>query len=203
MLEWAEFQSAPGTLIINNLLAGDQQASDELLPMLYSQLRNLAYSLMTDSPAGNTLQPTALVHEAYLRLNPELPHGWDSRGHFYAAAAQAMRNILVDQARRKKAVRHGSQLRRSGIEPDEIAFDTGDVDILDLNKALQDLEALDERMAKVVMLRFFTGLSIPETAQAMEISTPTVQRIWRTARAFLFTQMEDSPDSLLENPHEL
>lgn len=196
-----EFQSAPVTRIINSLLEGDQQASDELLPILYTQLRRLARSLMAGTPAGNTLQPTALVHEAYLRLNPQLPQGWNSRGHFFGAAAQAMRRILVDQARRKAAIKHGGDKTRSPLDPDEIPFDTGDLDVLDLDQALDDLKELDSRKAEVVMLRYFTGLTIPETAQALQISETTVQRDWHLAKLFLFERLSELEGNSEESGH--
>ncbi len=178
------------TGILNTLQQGDQTPCADLLPVLYNELRLLARSMMHHTPAGQTLQPTALVHEAYLRLEGEINSGWNSRGHFFGAAAQAMRNILVDQARRKAAVKHGGNLQRVPVELDDIPFDTGSLDILALDLALNDLESVDERKVNVVLLRFFTGLSIAETALALEVSEVTVQRDWRTARAFLFARME-------------
>jgi len=189
------------TGIINTLQQGDTTPCDELLPVLYNELRLLARSMMYQTPAGQTLQPTALVHEAYLRLEGEINSGWNSRGHFFGAAARAMRNILVDQARRKAAAKHGGKLQRVPIELDDLPFDTGSLDILALDLALDDLESVDKRKVNVVLLRFFTGLSIAETAQALEVSEATVQRDWRTARAFLFARMETAVGQEQEGPH--
>jgi len=191
VLKLTEFQSALVTRTLNTILEGDQQAGAELLPILYSQLRNLARSLMAGSPPGNTLQPTALVHEAYLRLNPEMDPGWKGKGHFFAAAALAMRRILVDQARRKGTVKHGGLQSRASLDPDQIPFATGDMDFLELDQALDDLQNMDSRKAEVVMLRYFTGLTIAETAQALQISEGSVQRDWRLARLFLYERLAE------------
>ncbi len=203
MLKLTDFQSAPVTRILNTILDGDQQASAELLPLLYTQLRNLARSLMAGSAPGNTLQPTALVHEAYLRLNPNMAPGWEGKGHFFAAAAQAMRRILVDQARRKGTVKHGGLQNRSPLDPDEIPFDTGGMDFLELDQALDDLQNMDPRKAEVVMLRYFTGLTIAETAQALRISEGSVQRDWRLARLFLYERLAELGSGTSEKNHGL
>jgi len=146
---------------------------------------------MAGYPAGNTLQPTALVHEAYLRLEPELKPGWDSRGHFFGSAARAMRNILVEQARRKKAAKHGGQHQRVNLDPEFIAFDTGKIDILALDEALEDLKKISERKVDVVLLRYLTGLTISETALALQVAETTVERDWRFARLFLHERLSE------------
>ena len=164
---------------------GDRRASDDLLPLLYGELRELARVKLMREPPGNTLQATALVHEAYLRLLGGDEPGWDSRGHFFAAAAEAMRRILIERARRVGRKKHGGDHRR--VELSEGARVSGgqDVDVLALDEALQRFEGLDERKADVVKLRYFAGLSIAETAQALDISPATVKSDWYFARAWL------------------
>jgi RNA polymerase sigma factor (TIGR02999 family) len=143
---------------------------------------------MAKVPPGNTLQPTALVHQAYRRIVGDGDPGWNSRGHFFAAAAQAMRRILVEQARRKAAMKHGGDHRRSDVD-DGLPIESPTEDILALDQALGRLSALDERKARVVELRYLVGLDIAETAQVLRVSEPTVERDWRFARAFLFDQL--------------
>ena len=185
----AEFRPYLVTGILNSIKQGDQSPATELLPILYNELRHLARSLMAQYPPDQTLQPTALVHEAYLHLSKDLGSGWNSRGHFFGAAAQAMRRILVDQARLKATIKRGGDRQRVEFDDDALSFDVGEVDILALERALDDLKTVDERKVNVVLLRFLTGLSISETAQALEIAETTVQRDWRFARAFLFERM--------------
>ena len=199
----AEFQPHLLTGILNTLKQGDQSPSAELLPLLYNELRHLARSLMAQYPPGQTLQPTALVHEAYLQLSKELDSGWNSRGHFFGAAAQAMRRILVDQARIKATIKRGGDQQRVELDEDVLPFDVGQVDILALDRALDDLKTVDERKVNVVLLRFLTGLSIPETAQALEVSETTVERDWRFARAFLYQRMTALDDIFGEGGREL
>ena len=147
---------------------------------------------MVRVPPGNTLQPTALVHEAYVRLVGNEDPGWNSRGHFFAAAALAMRRILVEQARRKARLRHGGDRKRLDADEVDIPVETPAEDILALDEALENLRRRDKRKAEVVMLRYFAGLTIEETAAALGISEPTVERDWRFARALLHEQL--SPD---------
>ncbi len=187
----ADFQQNLMTQILNDLGQSNLQSTEELLPLLYTELRSLAQSLMAGYPSGNTLQPTALVHEAYLRLEPDLKPGWGSRGHFFGSAARAMRNILVDQARRKKAAKHGGQHQRVDLDPEFIAFDTGKIDILALDMALEDLKKISERKVDVVLLRYLTGLSIAETALALQVAETTVERDWRFARLFLHERLSE------------
>jgi RNA polymerase sigma factor (TIGR02999 family) len=169
---------------------GEPTAAGELLPLVYQELRLLAARRLAREAPGQTLQPTALVHEAYLRLvdAEKAPH-WNSRGHFFAAAAEAMRRILVENARRRHARKRGGGWER--IDLSELAVPTQDepVDLLALDEALSKLEALHPPKAQVVKLRFFAGFNLEETAQALGISRATAQRHWAYARAWLFGQL--------------
>jgi RNA polymerase sigma factor (TIGR02999 family) len=185
----AEPQPGRVTKILAALEDGDPRAADQLLPCVYAELRGLARVLMAQIPPGNTLQPTALVHQAYLRLVGDGDPGWNGRGHFFAAAAQAMRRILVEQARRKAAVKHGGDLHRVDMDEVDIAIELPHEDVLALDVALERLANWDERKARVVELRYFVGLDIAETAKILRVSEPTVERDWRFARAFLYDQL--------------
>jgi RNA polymerase sigma factor (TIGR02999 family) len=177
------------TRILHAVEAGDPMAADRLLPVVYAELRKLGRSLMAKVPPGNTLQPTALVHEAYLRLVGTEDPGWNSRGHFFAAAARAMRRILVEQARRKRLDKHGGGRKRLNADEIDIPIEAPSEDVLALDEALESLHRRDERKYDVVMLRYFAGLTIEETAKVLNISEPTVERDWRFARALLHTQL--------------
>ncbi len=174
--------------------SGDAQAASELVPFLYRELRQLAAALMRRLPPGQTLQPTALVHEAYVRLVGAEGSGWDGRGHFFGAAAQAMREILIQEARRKAALKRGGDRRRVELDSDALAIEPPGDDILALDEALRRLETEDPRAARVVLLRHFAGLTIPETAEVLGVSTGTVEREWRFARASLYDQLAGEPD---------
>jgi RNA polymerase sigma factor (TIGR02999 family) len=193
-------QRKPVTQLLRSAGAGDARAAADLLPLVYDELRKLAQARMGKTPPGNTLQPTALVHEAYLRLLGDESATWNSRGHFFAAAAQAMRQILVDQARRKAGRKHGGELKRVELEDVEAVFETdGGTDMLALDQALIQLQQTDERKAKVVMLRYFAGLTNEETAAALDLSLRTVEREWRFARALLFAMLsKDAPSERSE-----
>jgi len=181
------------TKILREIAGGDERSADKLLPCVYAELRALARALLARFPPGNTLQPTALVHEAYLRLVGESDPGWNGRRHFFAAAAQAMRRILVEQARRKAAFRHGGGQRRADADDADLPIQSPVEDMLALEEALEQLSQLDERKARVVELRFLLGFGIPETAEVLGVSEPTVERDWRFARAFLYDRLEDKP----------
>ncbi|HMB70018.1 MAG TPA: ECF-type sigma factor [bacterium] len=159
----------------------DPKASRELLPLVYDELRRLARSRMAKLPPGNTLQPTALVHEAYLRLagKPHTQASWNHMGHFFGAAAEAMRQILVDQARRKSARKRGAGMTRLDVDDHEIPIHPPADDVLALNDALERLQKDDERKARIVLLRHFAGLTRDETAAAMGLSPRTIDREWR------------------------
>lgn len=173
------------TRILEQIEKGNRAAAAELLPIVYSELRKLAgYRLNREKP-GQTLQATALVHEAYIRLVGNSEIKWDGRSHFFAAAAEAMRRILVDHARRRKSLKHGGSFERQELL-DDVAIQVGDVDqLLDLDAALTKLAAEDAEMAKLVELRYFAGLSVEETGKALGLSARTVKRNWAYARAWL------------------
>jgi RNA polymerase sigma factor (TIGR02999 family) len=178
------------TRILSEVEQGDPQAAELLLPLVYEELRKLAAQKLAQEAPGQTLQATALVHEAYLRLvEVEKAQHWDSRGHFFAAAAEAMRRILVESARRHQALKRGGHLER--IDLPELAESATDdsVDLVALDEALKKLEALHPQKAEVVKLRFFAGCSLEDTAQVLGISRATAQRHWAYARAWLFGQL--------------
>jgi RNA polymerase sigma factor (TIGR02999 family) len=186
------------TQILNAIKEGDPGAASQLLPLVYDELRQLAAHRLAGQTPGQTLQPTALVHEAYLRLVGDLGgEYWDSRGHFFAACAEAMRRILVENARRKQAVKHGGGRRRVPLEEFHRVSESPH-DLLDLDDALTRLAAEDPAKAHLVQLRFFAGLSTPEAAAALGVSVATAERWWAYARAWLFDQLsggaENSPD---------
>ena len=179
------------TKILSALEAGESAASDELLPLVYDELRKLAGSKLAREHPGQTLQATALVHDAYIRLvgaGGDVA-SWNSRGHFFGAAAEAMRRILVERARRKKRIRHGGGLKRVDLDEGCSLADPDPDEILDLNEALSRLESMDPIRARLVKLRFFAGLTIPDAAQAMGISRATAERHWTFARTWLFAEM--------------
>ncbi len=175
------------TRIINAIEQGDPQATEELLPLVYEELRALAAQKMAQEKPGQTLQATALVHEAYLRLVGSEDRGWDSRGHFFAAAAEAMRRILVESARRKKSGSHGGKRNRVTLNEAVIGKDESisNDDLLMLDEALGRLEEIDEVKAKLVKLRFFAGLTAGQAARVLGISPATAQRYWAYARSWL------------------
>jgi RNA polymerase sigma factor (TIGR02999 family) len=177
------------TRILSAIEGGDPQAAAELLPLVYDELRKLAAARMAAEPAGHTLQPTALVHEAYLRLVGGGDAGWDSRGHFFAAAAEAMRRIVVEAARRKKRVKHGGGVDRVEVELADLPTRLPPDDLLALDEALGRLEQLDPVKARLVSLRYFAGLTIEQAADALNISRVTAHRYWTFARAWLHQQM--------------
>jgi len=180
------------TRILEAVGQGDPQAASRLLPLVYDELRRLAAQRLLHENPGQTLQPTALVHEAYLRLLGSAAGGdWNSRGHFFAAAAEAMRRILVEQARRKQRVRHGGGRRRLSLDQLDLTDPRDANGFLDLDEALQRLAVEDPSVAAVVQLRYFTGLTCEEAAKALGISLRTVKRHWAYARAWLYQQLTE------------
>ena len=178
------------TRILNAIDHGDRHASEELLPMVYEQLRELAARKMAQEAPGQTLQPTALVHEAWLRLVGGQNIQWEGRAHFFGAAAEAMRRILINNARRKHALRHGGGQQRVDIEAIEIATAVKDDEILAVDDALERLSQQDRPKAELVKLIYFVGLTIPEAASILGISEPTAKRHWAYARAWLLDSIE-------------
>ena len=188
------------THILSAIEKGDPQAAGKLLPLVYTELRRLAKQRLAQEKPGQTLQATALVHEAYLRLvDGEAVPRWESRGHFFAAAAEAMRRILVENARRKRAQKHGGQLVRQDLDDVDIAAPAPSEDLLALDEALAKLEANDPIKAQLVKLRYFAGLSEEDAARAIGVSRATVQRHWRYAKAWLLDELRGAGD-LHENP---
>jgi RNA polymerase sigma factor (TIGR02999 family) len=174
------------TQILRRMEQGDAAAADQLLPLVYEELRQLAAVRMAGENPGQTLQATALVHEAYLRLvSVPQPEHWDGRGHFFAAAAEAMRRILVENARRKGRIKHGGQQNRTDLDPVHIAAPQVREDLLALDEALVRLKVVDAQAVELVHLRYFVGLSAAEAAELMGISSRTADRIWAFARAWL------------------
>ncbi len=175
---------------IFELLPGDPTDAAELMPLLYEELRKLAAQKLAGEPAGQTLQPTALVHEAWLRLTTGQPQKWQNRAHFFAAAAEAMRRILIENARRKGRIKRGGQLQRVNLESIDVATSTDDSTLLVVNEAIERLEAQDPFKANLVKLRFYVGLTAEESAPLLGVSLPTVQRHWSVARVWLLEQIE-------------
>jgi RNA polymerase sigma factor (TIGR02999 family) len=167
----------------------------ELLPAVYAELRRLAAALTARLPPGQTLQPTALVHEAYLKLVRDRDPGWEGRRHFFGAAAQAMREILVDQARRKGSARHGGHAHRVELAEGVAYIEPPADDLLALDEAITRLQAEDPRLAEIVMLRYYSGLSVDETAGVLGVSASTVARDWRFARAWLAERLGEVGES--------
>jgi RNA polymerase sigma factor (TIGR02999 family) len=178
------------TRILSAIERGDPHATERLLPLVYDELRKLAAAKLSQEKPGQTLQATALVHEAYLRLvDDEKGCNWDSRSHFFAAAAEAMRRILIDQARRKHSRKRGGSLRRVELDDGALLVTSEDQatdDLLALDEALQQFESEDSLKARLVKLRYFAGLSIAQAAEAMGISAATAKRHWAYARSWLY-----------------
>jgi RNA polymerase sigma factor (TIGR02999 family) len=181
------------TRLLDAAAAGEPRAAAELLPLVYAELRRLAGVRMASERAGHTLGPTALVHEAYLRLvGTGQPQNWDGRGHFFAAAAEAMRRILVEAARKKGRQRHGGGQRRIDLDDRHLAAESPGDDLLAIDEALTRLAELDPKRAELVKLRYFAGLTMPEAAVALGISLATAERYWAFARAWLYAELSDS-----------
>jgi RNA polymerase sigma factor (TIGR02999 family) len=180
------------TQILNAVEAGDPQTAEELLPLLYNDLRKLAAQRMANEAPGQTIQPTALVHEVWLRLAQQSRKDWKNREQFYAIACEVMRRILVDRARRRRAGKHGGDLERVDLDVAEPVVRGDDALILQVHDALERLEAEDAVKAEVVKLRFFAGLEYSEIAAILGVSEKTVQRHWAFAKAWLFRAMRQS-----------
>src|SRR4051812_30846660 len=182
------------TRILTAIERGDAQATDDLLPVVYNELRRIAAHKMSAEAAGHTLQPTALVHEAWLKLVDSPAQSWQNRAHFFGAAAEAMRRILIARARRKNAQRRGSGAAHVDVDELEIASPAPDDQLLALNDALDRFAALEPQPAELVKLRYFVGLKIPEAAEVLGISEATAKRWWAYARAWLLHEIQTPPD---------
>jgi RNA polymerase sigma factor (TIGR02999 family) len=180
------------TRILSAIEQGDPSAASQLLPLVYDELRQLAAKKMAHERPGQTLEATALVHEAYLRLvNVDEARHWNSRGHFFAAAAEAMRRILVEGARRKSRLKHGRHHRRVDLESGCLVSAAPSLDLLALDEALARLAETEPAKAELVKLRFFGGLAMPEAAAALDISLATAERYWTFAKSWLYTELAD------------
>jgi RNA polymerase sigma factor (TIGR02999 family) len=188
------------TQILSAIESGDLRAAGELLPLVYDELRKLAAARLAGERRGQTLQATALVHEAYLRLvGGSQPQDWSGRGHFFAAAAEAMRRILVEAARRKQTAKHGGELDRIPLAEVDVAAPERSEELLALDEALTALEQTNRPAAELVKLRYFAGLTLDEAADSLSISQRSAGRLWVYARAWLRRAVE-GPDSSVENP---
>jgi RNA polymerase sigma factor (TIGR02999 family) len=183
------------TRILSAIEQGDAQAAAQLLPLVYDELRKLAAQKLAQERPGQTLQATALVHEAYLRLvDTEKVQRWDSRGHFFAAVAEAMRHILIDNARRKRRPKHGGDRHRVSLD-EALVLGAAPDDLLALDEALEDLERADPSKARLVKLHYFAGLTLEESGEVLGISYRTAKRYWAYARAWLYAAICDAPSS--------
>ena len=180
------------TVILERVGRGEESSADRLLPLVYAELRRVAAVKMAGEAPGQTLQPTALVHEAWMRLGGDAQPAWQNRAHFFSAAAEAMRRILIENARRRRAQRHGGGLEK--VSEDAAALDiaapVADEELLRLHEALDALAAHDARKAELVKMNYFIGLTLEEAAQVLGISTRTAERDWAYARAWLFNEIE-------------
>jgi RNA polymerase sigma factor (TIGR02999 family) len=180
------------TIILDRLGQGEPQAAGDLLPLVYEELRKLAAVRLAQEWETSTLQPTALVHEAWLRLTGGGPQVWRNRGHFFAAAAEAMRRILIDHARRKRALKRGATTERIDLERLDVAVQADEESLLLINDALEKLAEQDPQSAELVKLRFFIGMNYEEAARVLGISERTAKRSWTFARAWLFRELRNS-----------
>lgn len=187
------------TRILAAIEQGDAKSTDELLPVVYNELRRLAAHNMANEPAGHTLQPTALVHEAWLKLVDSPNQSWQNRAHFFGAAAEAMRRILIDRARRKGRQRRGSGAAHLDVDELEIASPAPEDQLLALNDALDRFAALEPQQAELVKLRYFVGLKINEAAGILGISEATAKRWWAYAKAWLLTELDTPPGGNIKN----
>ena len=179
----------PVTVILERATQGEAQAAHELLPLVYAELRKLAAARMAVEGGSSTLQPTALVHEAWLRLVGPEQQSWKNRGHFFAAAAEAMRRILIDRARRKQALKRGAGAKRLDLDRVDVAVEADEDSLLQVNEALEKLTSVDPQCAQLIKLRFFVGLNYTEAAEALGISERSAKRFWTFGRAWLYREL--------------
>ena len=183
------------TQILDRVDQGDPKAASELLPLVYEHLRQLAAHKMANEAAGHTLQPTALVHEAWLRLVGAENQRWENRAHFFAAAAEAMRRILVESARRKRRLKRGGEMERVNVDEVDLPLPMPDEELLALDEALERLVAFNARAAELVKLCFFVGLTQEQAARELNVSISTAERLWAFARAWLYQEMQGKKNS--------
>ncbi len=180
------------TQILSQIESGDPQAAERLLPLVYDELRKLATSRLAQEKPGQTLQATALVHDVYVKLvDTQKAQHWNSRGHFFGAAAESMRRILVDNAKRKQSEKHGGQFKRVSFDVDQVVTPSRSIDLIALDEALDELAVHDSRKAELVKLRYFAGLSICQAADALQISESTADADWAYAKSWLRVRMGD------------
>jgi RNA polymerase sigma factor (TIGR02999 family) len=179
------------TVILEAIQRGERQAAEQLIPVVYDELRRLAASRLAREPAGQTIQATELVHDAYLRLVGNASQSWDGRRHFFAAAAEAMRRLLIERARRKQRQKHGGNLQRVDFDVIELPGAPSDDRLLALHEALQRLESVNASAATLVKLRFFVGLTHAQSAEALGVSRQTADNRWAYARAWLFRALKE------------
>ena len=177
------------TLILTSIEQGDTKAADKLFPLVYKELRRLAEHKMSHEPSGHTLQATALVHEAYLRLVGSDEQKWNSSGHFFAAAAEAMRRILIEKARRKKRLKHGNNREKVELRDGDVVIEPPSNDLIALDEALTKLYEIDKTKAEIVKLRYYAGLTLEQIACILDISPATVKRYWIYSKAWLYSQI--------------
>ena len=178
------------TRILDSLTDGDHSAARELLPVVYSQLRSIANIYLNNERPGHTLQATALVHEAYLKITEGKPQEWDGRSHFFRVAAAIMRHILIDHARNKGRLKRGGDRKKLPLDEAIVAFEERAIDLVAMDEALKELSQFAQRPSRVVELRFFGGLSVEETAEVLGVSDRTVKSDWATAKAWLLRAMD-------------
>jgi RNA polymerase sigma factor (TIGR02999 family) len=180
------------TTLFQRLAGGDDAAINELLPQIYSELRLMAASKLAWEQAAQTLVPTALVHEAYLRLFGSTRPVFENRRHFFASASEAMRRVLVDHARQRTAQKRGGELQRAGFDADDLPAAAPDERLLAVNEAIERLRAVDSQAAELVMLRYFAGLPLTEAASVLDVAPRTADRLWAFARSWLYSEIKDS-----------
>jgi RNA polymerase sigma-70 factor, ECF subfamily len=185
----------PITQLLYELKSGEREALGDLLPLVYDELRRLADNYLRRERVDHTLQPTALVHEAYLRLIGQKPIDWQNRAHFFGVAARLMREILIEYARARNRIKRGGEFKTIIALDDAVSFSSEkQLDVIALDEALSQLENLDERQARIVEMKFFGGLSIEEIAEVLDISPATVKREWSTAKLFLYKILNSQND---------
>ncbi len=184
------------TQILSAIDQGDPAAAEQLLPLVYNELRRLANQKLSQEKPGQTLQATALVHEAYVRLvDVAKAQRWDSRGHFFAAAAEAMRRILVENARRKRSLKHGGQFQRQDVDIDRLGHFDGSEDLLAIDEALDNLALENPPVAELVKLRYYAGLTVEQAASVLKVNVRTAHRYWTYARVWLLDAINSDPDN--------